>query len=102
MPVVTYSLLRLALFVVCLVALVLAGTGYLFGVIGAAVLAALLSYLLLQGPRVRAAEWLQARAAARGDRPRLSRSAAQDAAAEDAAVDAADHGPDGLPPGRVL
>jgi hypothetical protein len=101
-PVVTYSLLRLALFVVCLVALVLAGTGYLFGVIGAAVLAALLSYLLLQGPRVRAAEWLQARAAARGDRPRLSRSAAQDAAEEDAAVDAADHGPDGLPPGRVL
>ena len=40
MPVVTYSLLRLALFVVCLVVLVLAGTGWLFGVIIAAVIAA--------------------------------------------------------------
>ena len=51
----TYSLLRLALFVVCAVGLVLAGTGYLFGVIGAALLAALLSYALLRGPRDRAA-----------------------------------------------
>jgi len=87
-PVVTYSLLRLGLFAVCVVALVLAGTGWLFGVIIAAVLAGLLSYLLLAGPRDRAALWLQARAERRGDRPRLSRRAAEDAAAEDAAADA--------------
>jgi hypothetical protein len=87
--VVTYSLLRLALFAVCLVGLVLVGTGWLLGVVLAAVLAALLSYLLLKGPRDRAALWLAERAERRGDRPRLSRRAAQDAAEEDAAVDAA-------------
>ncbi|GIG36039.1 DUF4229 domain-containing protein [Cellulomonas pakistanensis] len=97
MPVVTYSLLRLALFVVCAVALVLAGTGYLLGVIGAALLAALLSYALLRGPRDRAAAWLQARSEARGDRPRLSRNASADAAAEDAAVEAAEQGTPGEP-----
>lgn len=89
---VTYSLLRLALFVACLAGLVLAGTGWLLGVVLAAVLAALLSYLLLSGPRDRAALWLQARSEARGDRPRLSRRATEDAAAEDAAVDAATDG----------
>lgn len=93
MPVVTYSLLRLGLFAGCLVGLVLAGTGWLLGVVLAAVLAALLSYLLLAGPRVRAARWLQARAEARGDRPRLSRRATADAAEEDAAVDAAESDP---------
>lgn len=106
MPVVTYSLLRLGLFVVCVVALVLAGTGWLFGVIIAAVLAGLLSYLLLAGPRDRAALWLQARAEKRGDRPRLSRRATEDAAAEDAAADAArasgDERPGGATPGRLL
>lgn len=86
----TYSLLRLALFVVCLVGLVLAGTGWLLGVVGAALLAALLSYALLRGPRDRAALWLQARSEARGDRPRLSRTATADAAEEDAAVEAAE------------
>lgn len=85
-----YSLLRLALFVACLVGLVLAGTGWLLGVVGAALLAALLSYVLLRGPRDRAALWLQARSEARGDRPRLSRSASADAAEEDAAVEAAE------------
>ncbi|WP_158374746.1 DUF4229 domain-containing protein [Cellulosimicrobium cellulans] len=90
MPVVIYSLLRLALFVVCLIGLVLAGTGWLLGVVGAALLAALLSYVLLRGPRDRAALWLQARSEARGDRPRLSRSASADAAEEDAAVEAAE------------
>nr|WP_240933548.1 DUF4229 domain-containing protein [Cellulomonas sp. IC4_254] len=89
-PVVTYSLLRLALLVVCLVGLVLAGTGWLLGVVGAALLAALLSYVLLRGPRDRAALWLQARSEARGDRPRLSRTATADAAEEDAAVEAAE------------
>lgn len=88
----TYSLLRLALFVVCLVGLVLAGTGWLLGVVGAALLAALLSYALLRGPRDRAALWLQARSEARGDRPRLSRAATADAAEEDAEVEAAQRG----------
>lgn len=98
---VTYSLLRLALFVACLAGLVLAGTGWLLGVVLAALLAALLSYVLLAGPRDRAALWLQARSEARGDRPRLSRRAAEDAAAEDAAVDASTT-PDGpaAPDGR--
>lgn len=102
MPVVTYSLLRIALFVVCLVVLVYAGTGWLFGVIIAAVVAALLSYLLLKGPRDRAALWLQARSDARGDRPRLSRAAAADAAAEDAAADAAGDEQPGGTPGRIV
>ncbi|HEY0217819.1 MAG TPA: DUF4229 domain-containing protein [Cellulomonas sp.] len=86
MPVVIYSLLRLALFVVCAVALALAGMGWLFALLVAAGLAALLSYLLLAGPRDRAALWLQARSEARGDRPRLSRRATEDAAIEDALV----------------
>lgn len=93
-PVVTYSLLRLGLFAVCLVGLVLVGTGWLLGVVLAAVLAALLSYLLLAGPRTRAARWLQARSEARGDRPKLSRKAAEDAAEEDAAVDAGRNAPE--------
>lgn len=89
----TYSLLRLGLFAACLVGLVLAGTGWLLGVVLAAVLAALLSYLLLAGPRGHAARWLQARSEARGDRPRLSRRATADAAEEDAAVTAAESDP---------
>ncbi len=82
----TYSLLRLALFVACTVALVFVGMGWMYAILAAALLAALLSYLLLAGPRDRAARWLQARSEARGDRPRLSRRAAEDAAIEDAAV----------------
>lgn len=86
---VIYSLLRLALFVVCTVALAFAGMGWLFAVIGGALLAGLLSYLLLSGPRDRAALWMQARAERRGDRPKLSRRATEDAAAEDAEADQA-------------
>lgn len=86
----TYSLLRLALFAVALVVFVGLGTGYLLGVVLAALAAALLSYALLRGYRDRAALWLQQRAEARGDRPRLSRRAAADAAEEDAEVDAAE------------
>lgn len=86
MPVVVYSLLRFALFVVCTVVLVLVGTGWLLGVIIGAVVAALLSYLLLSGPRERSAHWLQARAQVRGQRPKLPRRAQEDAEAEDAEV----------------
>jgi hypothetical protein len=87
-PVLTYSLLRLALFAVALVVFVGLGTGYLLGVVLAALAAALLSYAVLRGYRDRAALWLQRRSEARGDRPRLSRRAAADAADEDAEVDA--------------
>jgi hypothetical protein len=86
-PVLIYSLLRLALFVVATVALAFAGMGWLFAVIVGAVLAALLSYLLLNGPRDRAAQWMQARADRRGDRPKLSKRAQEDADIEDAAAD---------------
>lgn len=89
MPVLIYSLLRLALFAVCTVALAFAGMGWLFAVILGAVLAGLLSYLLLAGPRDRAALWMQARSERRGDRPKLSKRAAEDAAVEDAVVDEA-------------
>lgn len=89
MPVLIYSLLRLALFAVCTIALAFAGMGWLFAVILGTVLAGLLSYLLLAGPRDRAALWMQARSERRGDRPKLSKRAAEDAAVEDAAVDEA-------------
>lgn len=96
----TYSLLRLALFVLALVVFVGLGTGWLLGVVLAALAAALLSYVLLRGYRDRAALWLQRRAEARGDRPRLSRRATADAADEDAEVDAAER--DGGAPGRTV
>ncbi len=96
----TYSLLRLALFVVALVVFVGLGTGWLLGVVLAALAAALLSYVLLRGYRDRAALWLQQRSEARGDRPRLSRRATADAAEEDAEVDAAER--DGGGPGRAV
>jgi hypothetical protein len=89
-PLLVYSLLRLALLVVCVVGLWFAGMGPVYALLLGAVLAFMLSYLLLAGPRDRAALWLQARSDARGDRPRLSRAAAQDAAVEDAAVDQVD------------
>ncbi len=90
MPVVTYSILRLALFGACLLGLVWAGMGSWLAVVVAAFGAWALSYVLLAGPRDRAAIWLAARAAARGQGPRLPRRAAEDAAAEDAAVDEED------------
>jgi hypothetical protein len=89
-PFLVYSLLRLALLVVCVVGLWFAGMGLVYALLLGAVLAFMLSYLLLAGPRDRAALWLKARAVARGDRPRLSRSATEDAAVEDAAVDGAE------------
>jgi hypothetical protein len=99
-PVLTYSLLRLALFAVALVVFVGLGTGYLLGVVLAALAAALLSYALLRGYRDRAALWLQLRSERRGDRPRLSARATADAAEEDAEVEAAQR-EDGAP-GRLV
>ncbi len=90
MPVVKYSVLRLGLFALCLVLLLWAGMGSWLAVVVAAFGAWGLSYVLLAGPRDGAAIWLAERAAARGDRPRLSRRAQEDAEFEDAAVDAED------------
>jgi hypothetical protein len=100
-PLLVYSLLRLALLVVCVVGLWFAGMGPVYSLLLGAVLAFMLSYLLLARPRDRAALWLQARAEARGDRPRLSRSATEDAALEDAAVDRADAAADRPADGTV-
>lgn len=88
-----YSLLRLVLFLVCAALFALVGTGWLLAVILGAVVAALLSYLMLSGSRERSARWLQARAEAHDDRPTLSRRAREDATIEDAVVDAAGDDP---------
>ncbi|WP_129337610.1 DUF4229 domain-containing protein [Cellulomonas endophytica] len=96
MPLLVYSLLRLALFAVCWVALVLVGMGSWLSVVVAVVLAACLSYLLLARPRAAAAVWLQerdeARRARRAAAPR--RGVERDADEEDADVEA-------VRPGRV-
>ncbi|MBO0608796.1 DUF4229 domain-containing protein [Myceligenerans salitolerans] len=87
MPLVTYTVLRLALFAGALGLLYLAGlrSWLLVGI--AAVAAPALSYVLLRGPRDAAATWLADRRARRG----LTAGAAADADAahEDAVVDRA-------------
>ncbi len=83
MPVVTYSLLRLAVFVLALVGLWLAGMGGWLLVVVGAVVAAALSYVLFGRQRAAAAQWL----ADRRERPRFSRGVEEDAAAEDAIAD---------------
>ncbi len=83
MPVVTYSLLRLGVFVLALVGLWFAGMGSWLLVVVAAVVAAALSYVLFGKQRVAAAQWL----ADRRERPRFSRAVEEDAAAEDAIAD---------------
>lgn len=85
MPVVTYSLLRLAVFVVALVGLWLAGMGSWLLVVVAAVVAAALSYVLFGKQRAAAAQWLADRRAPGA--PRFSRAVEEDAAAEDAVAD---------------
>ena len=92
MPFVVYSLLRLALFGVCLGLLWWAGLRSWLVVIVAAFLAWGLSYVLLRGPRDAAARQLAERAERRrqaGDRPVLGKRAQEDADLEDAADDAA-------------
>jgi hypothetical protein len=91
-PFVIYSVLRLALFGVCLGLLWWAGLRSWLVVIVAAFLAWGLSYVLLSGPRDAAARQLADRAERRreaGDRPVLGKRAQEDADLEDAADDAA-------------
>ena len=89
MPIVTYSVLRLALFGACLGALYWAGLGGWLLVVVAAFAAWGVSYVVLAGPRDAAAVVLAERAARRAAGQRFSPSVEADAALEDALVDAA-------------
>lgn len=88
-PILVYSVLRLGLFGICALLLVWAGMGSWLAVVLAAFLAWGLSYVLLAGPRDRAALQLAARAERRAAGHRFSVNAEEDAAIEDAVVDAA-------------
>jgi hypothetical protein len=84
-PLVVYSVLRLALFAVVLAGLWRAGMGGWLAVVVAAFAAWALSYVLLAGPRDGAARWLADRAAARkASGRRFSSETEEDAAVEDA------------------
>lgn len=84
MPLVTYTLLRLGVFVAALVALWFAGMGSWLLLVVAAVVAAAISYVLFQKQRDAAVAWMAAR---KGRSPREA-----DDAAEDAIVDAMHQG----------
>lgn len=92
MAVLRYSLLRLALFAVALLALLWAGMNPWLSPLLAAFVAWGLSYVLLPGPRdaaaLEVAQRVQARRA-RGGRVELTGRARQDAEVEDAADEAA-------------
>ena len=92
MPVVVYSVLRLALLAGSWLLLTWAGLHPLVALLVAAFVAWGLSYAALGGPRDAAARYLADRAAERAahaGRPVLSAHAQEDAEVEDAAVDAA-------------
>jgi hypothetical protein len=86
-PVVTYSLLRLGVFLVALLGLWLAGMGSWLLVVVAAVVAAALSYVLFGKQRTAAAAWIADRRSTAEQGPRFSRAVQDDAAAEDAIAD---------------
>ena len=103
MPVVVYSVLRLALLAASWLLLTWAGLHPLVALLVAAFVAWGLSYAALGGPRDAAARYLADRAAERAahaGRPVLPAHAQEDADVEDAAVDAASAtGPgEGTPP----
>ena len=85
MPVVTYSLLRLGVFLLALLGLWLAGMGSWLLIVVAALVAAALSYVLFGRQRAAAARWLAERRSPAA--PRFSRAVLDDAAAEDAIAD---------------
>ncbi|MGY4645463.1 DUF4229 domain-containing protein [Cellulomonas sp. URHB0016] len=91
MPLVTYSVLRLALFAVCLGLLWWAGMRSWLVVVVAALVAWGLSYVLLRGPRDAAARQLADRAERRralAGRERFGGRAQEDADLEDAVDEA--------------
>ena len=69
LPVLRYTVLRLAFFVAALAAAALLGAGPLVALGLAAVVSAALSYLFLRGPRTEVAQWLADRVERRLDRP---------------------------------
>lgn len=79
-----YSVLRLGLLAAALVVGWAVGLGGWLLVVVAAVAAWALSYVLLAGPRDRAARWVADRAQRRRTGPRFSAGIEHDAAAEDA------------------
>lgn len=84
MPLLTYSLLRLALLLGALGVLAWAGMGGWLLVVVAALVAWAISYVLLAGPRDAAARWLADRAERRrASGVRVSAAVDADAAAED-------------------
>lgn len=90
MPLVTYTLLRLGVFVVALAALWFAGMGSWLLLVVAAVVAAALSYVLFRKQRDAAVAWLAER------RERKEQERQDDAAAEDAIADALEEAADPL------
>lgn len=101
MPLVVYSLLRLALVGICWALLVWVGLNPWAAVVVAALVAWGLSYVALSRPRDAAARWLADRAARRRDASPLSARARQDAADEDALVEAQDGEPLSAAPGQA-
>ncbi|GIG22201.1 hypothetical protein Cch01nite_29250 [Cellulomonas chitinilytica] len=96
MPLLIYSVLRLALFAACVGLLWWAGMRSWLVVVVAALVAWALSYVLLRGPRDAAARQLADRAERRrvlGDRERFGVRAQEDADLEDAADEAARQDP---------
>jgi hypothetical protein len=89
LPLLKYTVFRLALFVTALVLLSLVGAGQVIAVVGAAAVSFLLSYLLLRRPREELAEKIAERVERRHFRGRTA--AEQDADLEDAAVEDAAH-----------
>lgn len=90
MPLLVYSLLRLALVGVCWALLVWVGLNPWAAVVVAALVAWGLSYVALARPRDAAARWLADRAARRRGTSPLSARALRDEADEDALVEAQD------------
>jgi hypothetical protein len=90
LPVLKYTVMRLALFVVALAVLSLLGAGRLTAVVLAALVSALVSYLLLRGPRDAVGQVIAERVEHRLDRPgRFGQGLREDEQVEDAAVDRA-------------
>lgn len=101
MPLVVYTLIRLALIAVAWVVLWLAGLSGPIAFAAAVLIGLMVSYLAFRGPRDAAARWLADRAARRraAKGPRAS-GIEDDADVEDRAVDAATSpGPDRAPSG---
>ena len=90
LPLLKYSVLRLALFVLALGLLSLLGAGRVAAVIGAALISMMLSYVLLRGPREALSQQISDRAHHRivAVQERVAGPGLRDAAIEDAADEA--------------